>query len=107
MTGEAKRPSEKSIRRTLKKINCSKGKTRYVQELKGTQTIFAYKKYFFDQIKNENWSIYGVVLNKRRVSKHLQNHDWEEQIVQFPGALFAGEASASDDHDQCPLDRGS
>lgn len=42
-----------------------------VLELKGTKTIFTIKEYFFKQIKDLDFGIYSLVLNKRRVYEYL------------------------------------
>jgi len=72
-TEVARREIDKAVKRTLKnKLNRKKKKARIVSELKGTGTTIGIKKYFFRNIKNEQWSLYSLILNKLRVEKHLQ-----------------------------------
>ena len=74
----------KAVRRTLKnKINYKKNKTRYVSELKGTNTTLEIKKYFFRNIKNNNWNIYTLALNKLRVEKRLQTKNGKKKLYNF------------------------
>ncbi len=60
-----------AVRRTLKKLNSRKGKKRIVEELKGTDTTIEVKKYFYGQLKDVEFGIYSIILNKKRVFKDL------------------------------------
>lgn len=60
-----------AVKRTLKKLNSRKGKQRIVQELKGVDTTFNVKKYFYERVKNVEFGIYTIILNKRRVFQNL------------------------------------
>lgn len=62
----------KMIRRTLRKKLNPKGKRkRVVQELKATSTTLKVKEYFYNKVKNDDFSIYALTLNKKRVYEHL------------------------------------
>src|SRR4030042_7043565 len=65
------RDFRKAIRRTLKNVNRSKNKSRWVHELKGTGTSFAVKQYFFRQLHCQDWSVSTLILNKVRVNPPL------------------------------------
>ena len=72
-----------AVKRTLKnKLNHKKSK-RKVQELHATHLNFANKSYFYKQIKNFDWQIYTVALNKIRVSQHLQNKMGRKKLYNF------------------------
>lgn len=63
---------ERAINRTLKnKINPKNKTNRFVEELKGTQTSLPIKEYFYNQIRNIDFEIYALTLNKRRVIPEL------------------------------------
>jgi len=62
----------KGVKKTLKRKLNPKGKRkRIVAELKGTKTLFEIKEYFFRQVEDLDFSIYSLVLNKRRVYEYL------------------------------------
>lgn len=70
-----------AVKKTLKrKINISKSK-RVVEELKGSQTSFEIKKYFFDQLKQAKFAIYSLTLNKTRVFHRLR--DKQDRLYNF------------------------
>jgi hypothetical protein len=62
---------KKTIRR---KLNPPGKRSRIVQELKGTGTTLDIKKYFYDQVKDIDFKIYAIVLNKRRVYNYLADN---------------------------------
>ena len=63
---------KRSIRRTLKnKINFPKKRHRIEQELKGSNTRLAVKRYAWRMIAEEPFGIYCLTLNKRRVYQRL------------------------------------
>ena len=69
---ESKRKITKNVERTLrKKINPKNKRNRIVQELKGTSTKIEIKKYFFNKIKDLEFYIYSITLNKIRVYDYL------------------------------------
>lgn len=58
----------KAVKKTIKrKLNPKGKKSRAVKELKGTGTTVGIKNYFYEQIKDIDFSIYGLTLNKKRV----------------------------------------
>lgn len=74
----------RAVSRTLKnKLNRSKNKTRPVQELKGTATTMAVKRYFYRQLPEDGWSIYSVTLNKARVDDHLRTRTGKKKLYNF------------------------
>lgn len=60
-----------AVKRTLKKLNFRKGKKRIIEELKGTDTDIEVKKFFYGKLKDYNFSIYAIILNKKRVFQNL------------------------------------
>jgi hypothetical protein len=69
---EANRSLINGVKKTLKrKLNPRGKQKRIVAELKGTKTLFAIKEYFFRQVKELDFGIYSLVLNKRRVYEYL------------------------------------
>jgi hypothetical protein len=73
-----------AVRRTLKnKINRTKNRTKWLAEIKGTNTSIETKKYFFRQIKEQDWQLYSVVLNKRRVENHLHTAKGQNKLYNF------------------------
>lgn len=62
----------KGVRNTLRRKLNPKGKTkRIVPELKGADTTFEVKGYFYKQVKDIKFGIYAITLNKRRVYEQL------------------------------------
>lgn len=69
---DANRQLSKAVRLTLRrKLNSPNHRKRLVQELKGTGTTIEIKGYFYDQVKDVKFGIYGMTLNKRRVYEQL------------------------------------
>ena len=83
-TQGAQKDFKKAVRRTLKnKLNKKKSKNRRIVEIKGTNTILSNKQYFFRHVKNSNWDIYSVVLNKERVHSRLQTRSGKNKLYNF------------------------
>ncbi len=81
---KSRKEFNKAVRRTLKnKLNNKKNKSRFVAELKGTNTTNDIKKYFFRNIKSSNWAIYTLALNKARVQTHLQTRVGKKKLYNF------------------------
>ncbi len=60
------------VERTLRrKLNPKNKRRRFVQELKATSTTLPIKKYFYRNIRDVDFSIYSITLNKKRVYPHL------------------------------------
>ena len=69
---EGKKRISKMVERTLRRKLNPKGKRkRLVHELKATSTTLHVKEYFFRNIRNVDFSIYSLILNKKRVYQHL------------------------------------
>ena len=74
---------KKAVRRTLRKLNRKKSKTRKIEELKGTNTTLKVKKYFYRQLNNGNWHIYTLALNKERVWPELQTKKAKPRLYNY------------------------
>lgn len=62
----------KAVKKTAKRKLNPKGKRgRAVKELKGTNTTLEIKSYFYRLVKDVDFSIYGLTLNKKRVYDSL------------------------------------
>lgn len=83
-TDAARKEFAKAVRRALKnKLNRKKKGSRHITEIKGTDTTLEIKRYFFRNIKDNNWSIYALVLNKVRVETHLQTKIGKKKLYNF------------------------
>lgn len=72
----------KMVERTIKdKINRGKKGKDITLELKGSNTDIKTKEYFYRHIKDDQFDIYALILNKARVSKNLQ--DAKEKLYNF------------------------
>ena len=81
---DARKEFRKAVRRTLKnKLNRTKNKSRHVAELKGTNTTLEIKKYLFKHIRSNDWAIYALALNKRRVNSDLQSKTGKKKLYNF------------------------
>lgn len=62
----------KGVKNTLRRKLNPKGKTkRIIQELKGSNTSFSVKQYFYKQVKEIKFGIYSMTLNKKRIYERL------------------------------------
>jgi len=62
----------KAVQRTLRrKVNPKNKRRRIVHELKGSSTTLQVKKYFFQSVKDVDFYIYALTLNKKRVYQDL------------------------------------
>lgn len=69
---ENNRMLKKAVKVTLRrKLNPPGKMKRMVEELKGSSTTLEIKKYFFEQIKEVEFALYTINLNKRRVYESL------------------------------------
>jgi len=81
---QARKALERATKRTLKnKLNAGRRKSRIVAELKGAKTSLSVKEYFFRQIDNDEWGIYTLVLNKRRVNANLRTKAGRQKLYNF------------------------
>lgn len=84
---QSKSNIEKAVKRTLRnKINYKSKKHRLVQELKGVSTTLTVKKYFYKQLKDTDFAIYALTLNKIRVFEELVNrkprvYNWISRLL--------------------------
>ncbi|MEL6439007.1 MAG: DUF3800 domain-containing protein [Cyanobacteria bacterium J06621_8] len=75
---------KKAVRRTLKnKINHKAKKKRIAEELKGTRTSIDVKKYFYERMPEEGWSIYSVKVFKADVSKQLSTAQGKKKLYNY------------------------
>lgn len=70
-TRENEQKLKSAIKRTLKKVNYKRKRTR-LNELKGSQLDLRYKRYLVDKFDFPH-AIYSIILNKRKVFEHLAN----------------------------------
>jgi hypothetical protein len=75
---------KRAVRRTLKnKLNHKKQNKRVVEELHATSLSYPIKQYFYKQIRNSDWDIYAVALNKNRVYEHLINKPGRKKLYNY------------------------
>ena len=75
---------KRAVRRTLKnKLNRRKNNRRVVEELHATSLEYPIKQYFYKQIKNSDWDIYAVALNKGRVYEHLTSKPGRKKLYNY------------------------
>lgn len=72
-----------AVKRTLKNKLNHKKSGRKVQELHATHLSFAFKSYFYKQIKNFDWQIYTVALNKQRVFDYLHSKVGRKKLYNY------------------------
>jgi hypothetical protein len=85
----ADRAFKKAIRRTLrKKVNRTKNKSRWVEELKGTGTSLEVKGYFLRQVHCQDWAVYALALNKARVNEPLRTRVGKKKLYNFLARLL-------------------
>ncbi|NOX09308.1 MAG: DUF3800 domain-containing protein [Gammaproteobacteria bacterium] len=73
-----------SVRKTLRnKVNHKKKNKRVVDELHATSDSIKTKQYFYRHIKNQDWAIYTVVLNKRNVYDYLTNKAGRKKLYNY------------------------
>lgn len=74
----------KAVRRTLKnKLNNKKKNSRIVHELKGTNTSFPIKRYYYRNLPDSGWTLCAVALNKTRVNSNLQTKTGKQKLYNF------------------------
>ncbi|HBI25895.1 MAG: hypothetical protein UT41_C0002G0035 [Candidatus Wolfebacteria bacterium GW2011_GWC2_39_22] len=72
----------KAVEKTLaRKLNPRGKRERIVHELKGTGTELDIKKYFYQQVKDIDFCVYALTLNKRRVYDSLTTN--KERVYNF------------------------
>jgi len=77
----------KMIERTIKeKINRNKKKKNIILEFKGNNTDIKVKEYFYRHIKNEDFEIFTLILNKARVDQDLRGR--KEKLYNYVSRLL-------------------
>ena len=77
----------KMIERTLRrKLNPKNKRKRFIQELKATSTTLAIKQYFYRNIRDVDFSIYSITLNKKRlyprlVEEKARAYNWIARVL--------------------------
>ncbi len=80
---------EKAVKRTLKnKLNHKKNKNRVVQELKGTTTTLEIKKYFYNQLKDNDWKIYSLIIDKQKLNPKLRTKSSKHRLYNVISRLI-------------------
>lgn len=78
------RQFQKAVTRTLRhKLNPKSKRKRIVQELKGSATNFAVKKYFYSHLPMDGWELHSIILNKKRVYDYLQTKPGKKKLYNF------------------------
>lgn len=81
---DSKKAFQIAVRRTVKnKLNRKRKNRKKNHELKGGNTSLPVKQYFLKRVKNDNWSIYTVVLNKTRVYESFQTSRGQSKLYNF------------------------
>lgn len=82
-----KKKIDKLVKRTLRKKLNPKGKRkRFVSELKGSSTTIMIKQYFYRLIKDVNFDLYFITLNKRRLYPELAEN--KSRVYNFISRLL-------------------
>jgi hypothetical protein len=62
----------KAVKKTLaRKLNPRNKRKRIILELKGSDTVFAVKEYFYKQVQPIKFGLYTITINKRKVIQSL------------------------------------
>ncbi|MFW2371893.1 MAG: DUF3800 domain-containing protein [Gammaproteobacteria bacterium] len=73
-----------AVKKTLRnKINHKRKNKRVVEELHATSDSIATKQYFYRHVKNKNWLIYTVALNKQRVYDYLTTKAGRKKLYNY------------------------
>ncbi len=62
---------DKTVKR---KLNPKNKRKRVVKELKGSETSFAVKQYFYTHCDSLNFGLYSITINKKKVNPELQSN---------------------------------
>ena len=90
---ESRKGLRKAVQRTIKnKINKNRRK-RKILELKGTKTNINIKKYFLRNVKNNDWKVFSIILNKKRVDESLRNPRGKKKLYNFLSRVLIEELS--------------
>jgi len=84
-----------AVMKTIKrKLNPKKKAKSQAVELKATKTIFSIKEYFYKLIKDMDFSLYSLSLNKRRVYEDLAKN--KERVYNYIARLVLDKIPLSD-----------
>ncbi|TDY02866.1 DUF3800 domain-containing protein [Thiohalophilus thiocyanatoxydans] len=73
-----------AVRKTLRnKINHKSKNKRVAEELHATHDALTIKAYFYQKIRSQDWRIYAVALNKRRVYDYLTSKSGRKKLYNF------------------------
>lgn len=93
-----------AVSRTLKnKLNHKKSNSREIYELKGSQTSLKVKEYFFNQLPEDGWKIFSVILNKKRVYQYLTNSHGKKKLYNYLAKFLLERIKFSDNIKQVDL----
>lgn len=90
---DANRAFGKAVQRTLRRLSRPKGKSRNIEELKGSQTSLKTKEYFLRQIKSDQWHLCSLILNKERVNPDLRTKGAKPRLYNFIAGALIGKLS--------------
>ncbi len=87
---------KRAVRRTLKnKLNHRKQNKRVVEELHATSLSYPIKQYFYKQIRNQDWDVYAIALNKTRVYDYLTNKPGRKKLYNYLSKLLLDQVDLS------------
>jgi len=88
---------KRAILQTIKnKIRGKHKKDKDCKELKGTNTDLPVKRYFYRQIRTDSWSLYTLILNKRRVYPQFHPAAGQSKLYNFLARLIIQQIPLSD-----------
>jgi len=83
-TNRTRKSFRKAVKRTISsKIHRKTPKKHGSHELKGTRTSLEVKKYFLQNLQDENWEIYSLILNKVRVNDDLRTKKGKKKLYNY------------------------
>jgi len=95
--GWARDDIKRAILRTIKnKVRGKCKKDKDCKELKGTNTSLPVKLYFYRQIRADSWSLYTLILNKRRVYPKFHPATGQSKLYNFLSRLIIQQIPLSD-----------
>ena len=85
-----------AVKRTLKnKLNHKISNKRFAHELHAASVSLPIKKYFYRQIKSQEWCLYTVVLSKPRVYDYLTNKAGRKKLYNYLANFLLHEVDLS------------
>jgi len=93
-SNKTRRSFRKAVRRTIRnKVHRKMTKKLKTHELKGTRTSFEVKKYFLQNLRDENWEVYSLILNKIRVNKSLRTKQGQKKLYNYLARVLLEQVS--------------